>query len=65
MSDDGRSDLQGRFGVAEALHSDAHAVHEGEMEAAEFAVGFLAEVVVLAALDRAAASAGEHDRQLA
>lgn len=42
----------------------AHAVHEGDVEAAEFAVFVFAEVVEAAALDGAAASAGEDDGEL-
>ncbi len=41
-----------------------HAVHEGDVEAAEFAVLVLAEVVEAAALDGAAATAGEDDGEL-
>lgn len=44
------------------LHT--HSVHQGEVETAEFAVGILAEIVGLAALDRASPTSGEDDGEL-
>src|SRR3954465_10995428 len=50
--------------VAEVIHLRAHAIHEGDMQAAELAVGIVAEVEQAAALDRAAAVSGDEERKL-
>lgn len=49
----GDSNRQRVLCVAEVACVDAHAVHEGDVEAAEFAVRVFAEVVEAAALDGA------------
>ena len=44
---------------------EAHAVHEGDVEAAEFAVRIGAVIVEATALDGAATATGEDDGELA
>ncbi len=59
------SDGEGILGVAEPVDPHAHPVHQSEVETAKLAVRILAQIVGLAALDRAAATAGEDDGELA
>ena len=42
----------------------SHAIHQGDVESAELPVGILAEIVETAALNGAAAIAGEHNGEL-
>ena len=58
------SNRQRVFRVAEVAGFHAHAVHEGDVEAAEFAVFVFAEVVEAAALNGAAATVGTADPEL-
>ena len=50
--------------VPELPDLNTHAIHQGEMQAAEFPVRIIAQIIGLAALDRAASSSGEDDREL-
>lgn len=55
---------QRRIGIAELVHFDSHAVHDGEVKTAEFAVFVFAVVEHAVAFDGAAAAAGKEDGEL-
>ena len=58
------SDRQRVFSIAKVTDMQAHAVHEGDVQAAEFAVWIGAVVVEAAALNAASAATGEDDGEL-